>query len=214
MQEGAQRHSLGPQLHGRCAEGIGGLQRMPTLHATMTAPAAADVDPKGAHDRLDGWQLFLILRRDAQAPEGAAARWTRGGQRRLVPLIDVARNGAATTPAVPRTRRAPVWPARSLTVRLRKGRRLAKPGAARGVQLLFQVLGLSLHPIAVALRHPTLALCARQLFAQPLNLFVLVLDQIVAFVTRSLATIGHARVMPYPRKKYKYDFLDLTLSSA
>jgi hypothetical protein len=43
----------------------------------------------------------------------------------------------------------------------------------------------------------------------------LALDQIVTFVAdRSRALVGHARVMPYRRKRYKYDFLDLVPSCA
>ena len=100
IEDHGERDGLRAELHGRGAERIGGLQRMPALHAAVTLPALADRDTKFMHDGALHRQVFLVLRDDAAAPHGSAAVRTLRGQRRVVGHVD-ARRRAADGPARP-----------------------------------------------------------------------------------------------------------------
>ena len=73
MQDHDERDGLWAQVHGRRAQGVRGLQRMPALHAPATRAARADVHAKPAHDRTHNREVFLELVRDPHATYGAAA---------------------------------------------------------------------------------------------------------------------------------------------
>src|SRR5206468_1862367 len=87
MRGGGDRH--GAELRCRGAERIGGLQRMPALHAAATLLTLANVHLERADDRADRRQVFLVLRSDAGEMEGAATvrtrRWQCGGVRLITP---------------------------------------------------------------------------------------------------------------------------------
>ena len=84
----------------------------------------------------------------------------------------------------------------------------AHPGPPCGVELLAEAFTLALPPIPVTLR-------ARQLLAQTSDLFLLPLEQIVAFGPgRLCALIDHTRFMAASRQKYKYGIVDLAESPA
>jgi hypothetical protein len=96
---------------------------------------------------------------------------------------------------------------------LRKRRGLSEASPPRGVELLLETLVLVLQSIAVALGLSPFVLHARHLLTQARDLILLALDQIVAFIAgRSRALVGHGRLMPYRRKRYKYNLLDLAPS--
>lgn len=88
---------------------------------------------------------------------------------------------------------APARPsARALTMRLRERRRLAKPRASRGVELLFQPVALTLQPITLPLQPGPRVLASGQFLAQPGDLPT----QGVPDLVRSRGPISHALVMP------------------
>ena len=107
----------------------------------------------------------------------------------------IAGAGAPTRPSTPAPR---------ATLRARRGR--PEPGPPCGVELLAEAFTLALPPIPVTLR-------ARQLLAQTSDLFLLPLEQIVAFGPgRLCALIGYTRFMAASRQKYKYEIVDLAES--
>ena len=65
------RLGIRPELGGRSAEGIGGLERMTSLDAPAAAAAMTDVHVEAAMDRPTG-DLDLILRGDVRRLDGAA----------------------------------------------------------------------------------------------------------------------------------------------
>ena len=90
----------------------------------------------------------------------------------------------------------PPTPALRATLRERRGR--PEPGPPSRVELLAEAFTLALPPIPVTLR-------VRQLLAQTSELFLLPLEQIVAFGPgRLCALIGHTRFMAASRQKCKY----------
>jgi len=91
IQDHRERHGLRAQLHGRGAQRIRGLQRVPALHAAVTLAALTDGDAKLVHDRALHRQIFLVLRDDAAAPDRSATVGTLRRQRRVMPHIDVRR---------------------------------------------------------------------------------------------------------------------------
>ena len=207
MRGGGDRH--GAELRRRGTERVGGLQEMPALHAAATLLTLANVHMERADDRADRRQVFLVLRGSARELEGAATVRTRQGQCGGVGLID--RGWLRSSGMAPICRASPPPRVAATTLRtvLRKRRGLAKARPAGRIQLLFEVFVLTLQLIAVALGFATLLFRARQFFAQARDLMLLVLDQIVAIITRRLrAPSKHICVMPYPRNLYKYDFLD------
>jgi hypothetical protein len=79
--------SIGSELGIGSPQCIGGLQRMPTLHAALAFLATANVNIELA---LNGptWNLDLILLVGVRLRDVAAAVGTSVGQRRLVDLVD------------------------------------------------------------------------------------------------------------------------------
>ena len=80
--------SIGSQLSGRGAEGVGGLQAMASLHAAMALTALTDMNVELAMDRL-AWDLHLELLGDMGFVEEAAAVGADVRQRCFVDLIDL-----------------------------------------------------------------------------------------------------------------------------
>ena len=78
---------------------------------------------------------------------------------------------------------------------------LAGRGASGGLEVLFQFLVLAPQPLALRFR-------SSQILVQPLVLTTQFLDDLLRRAVRRIA-IRHARVMPKPRSKYKYEILDL-----
>jgi hypothetical protein len=80
-------------LDRRPAERVGGLERMPPLHASATPLAATDVDAEAPGDRPHGRYVFLVLVGDALLDE-MTARAVRApcGRRRVERFVDVLRD--------------------------------------------------------------------------------------------------------------------------
>ena len=76
----------GPVHAGR-AQGVGGLQRVPTLHAVPAGDTAPDLDVEPPHDGLDDRQVFLVLGRDASDLNRPTTARARRGKRRGIGLI-------------------------------------------------------------------------------------------------------------------------------
>ena len=192
-----ERDRLRPELHGRGAERVGGLQWVSALHAAVTLPALAHRDTKLMDDgALDG-QVFLVLRDDAAAPHRSAAVRTLRGQRRVVGHVDARRRAPMGRAAVHGARLAP----RALGMLLRqaagKRRRLAVGTAACHLEFLFQPFVLTAQPVAFDLR-------AFQIFTEPLDLSRLVINDLVLIFGRRIRRASrHATVMPDSRAQYK-----------
>src|SRR5437867_1121040 len=82
------RLGIGAKLRGRGPEGIGGLQRMPSLQAALTTVAPADVDIELAMDGL-AWDLDLILLLNVGFLDGTAAIRTALRQGSLIGFVDL-----------------------------------------------------------------------------------------------------------------------------
>ncbi len=215
VQDDDEGDRLGAKLHACGAQRIRGLQPMPTLHAAATPMTAPYVHLEAPDDRPDDGQIFLVLRGDAHKLDRAPTAGAREGEWRLVGLIDRRRHGARRTAPIGGARspsRPPTPPLRAI---FRERRRLTEARPPGRVELLLETLILALQPIAFPFRLSALTLDSRQLVAQVRDLVLLTLDQIVALIASGRrGLIGHARVMPYLRKRYKYDFMDLRWSFA
>ena len=207
VQDDHERGGLRTDLHGGGAQGVGGLQRMPALHAAAAGHACADMHAELAHEGTDDWEIFLILRHDVRAVHAAATRRARRGQRRVVALIDPRGHRPLPVASVRRTSAATRRPSGSLTMGFGERGCLAEARAASRVELILKPLVALLQPIPLVLRTP-------QRVAQARNLVVLLLDQRVAIVRRRRALRGHALVMPEAWNLYKYKILDLRRSRA
>ena len=208
VQQDRERHGARTELHAGRAQGVGGLQRVPTLHAVPAGDTAPDLDVEPPHDGLDDRQVFLVLGRDASDLNRPTTARARRGKRRGIGLIHPRWNRspppASIGGACPPTRA----PAVTLRAILRKRGGLSKARPPRRVELVLEPLASSLPPIAIAVR-------AGQLVTQARDLLLVALDQLIAFVARrSRALVGHACVMSYPRTLYKSNFLDLLPSPA
>src|SRR5207245_8755996 len=83
------------------------LPRMPALHAAATPLTLSNVDVERANDRPDGREVFLVLRCDGRFHHWSRTVRTHGGQRRVVPLVDVQGYGAVCRPSIRGARLAP-----------------------------------------------------------------------------------------------------------
>ena len=180
---------VGTDLHGRRAEGVGGLPRMAALHAPA---AAAHWDIEAPDQRPHGRQVFLILGRHVRVLDGAAGG-TRARQGHVVRFVDHGRNAPTPLSPVRRSRLSSGAP------RIRRGRPfrercgLADAGAPCGVELLAQPLVVASQALAVALE-------PRQLRAQSSDFFC-VFGRIVGGFR--FWPGGHATVMPELPIQYK-----------
>ena len=208
VQQDRKRHGARTELYACRAQGVGGLQRVPALHAVPACDAAPDLNVEPPHDWLDDGQVFLVLGRDASGLNRPTTARARHGKRRGIRLIHPRRNRSPAATSIGGTCPPARSPAATLRAVLRKRGGLSKARAPRCVELLLETLASSLPSIAIACR-------AGQLLTQAGNLILVALDQLVAFVARrSRALVGHACVMSYPRKLYKPNSLDLLPSPA
>ena len=188
---------------------------MTALDPPVARRAAADVDAEPSHDRADGGEIFLVLIGHARLVHGPATVGAPRWKRRLVGLVDARRHGPLTVASM----RGPRLAARALRVRrgraLRERGRLARAGAPRGVQIVFQPLVLAAQPITLAQQIGTLAFDASQFLAQAnvvatgAHPFV---AQRVIGQRGTVETIGHASFMPVPGLEYKYGILDRSVT--
>ncbi len=162
---------------------------MAALHPPPTLRAVADFDVEAAHHRTHRGKVLLVLRRRAGHFDRAAAVRTPRWRRCRQGLVDLRRARAAPRPAIARAAAAARTTARTTaaTLRLVLGERCGLPAsrAARGSQLLFQVLVLALQPLDPTLQAVVLtmhALVARHLVTQSRDFPVLLLDDNVARV--------------------------------
>jgi hypothetical protein len=197
-------HRLRAQLRARGAEGIGGLQRMPPLHAPTTRATRADVNPKLPDDHPRNREFFLILRHDARLAHTPATVRTGARHGRLVAFIDPSRPSAIRLHPVPRPRLA-AGPPRMRGQRLRERRRLPLGRPAGQVErlpesivLTSQSIALPLDPLKFTLQPRALGLCALGTLT-PLDL---------ARVVIVVARLWHATFMADSPKLYKYGILD------
>ena len=208
VQQDRKRHGARTELYACRAQGVGGLQRVPALHAVPACDAAPDLNVEPPHDWLDDGQVFLVLGRDASGLNRPTTARARHGKRRGIRLIHPRRNRSPAATSIGGTCPPARSPAVTLRAVLRKRGGLSKARAPRRVELLLETLASSLPSIAIACR-------AGQLLTQAGNLILVALDQLVAFVARrSRALVDHACVMSYPRKLYKPNSLDLLPSPA
>ena len=89
VEEPGEGDRLRPQVHGRRAERIGGLQGMAAVHPAPALRALSNVDVKATHARSLHGELFLELGRAADAAHRPVTVRARGRQRRRVGLVDV-----------------------------------------------------------------------------------------------------------------------------
>jgi len=204
MQDGRECDRLRTELRRRRAQGIGRLQRMPTLHPPPTGVAPPNVDGEHAHDGPDDGQIFLVLPRRPRVVQAAATVRACVRQRGPMAFSDVARNRAV--------RFGPIRPTSAPTGSARRARRRAareRGGlpvhlAAGVVQLVFEpadflakCVSLLPVPIAIAIRPLVLA-------PQSLDLALLaqqLRDQFLAGGRQP--TRLHATVMPWLLAQYK-----------
>lgn len=183
---------------------------------TLTTPRAApDLHVEPTHDGPHEEDIFWILRRDAGYVGSTATAQVRRGDRSRVGLIDARRNRPSGSASIGGAGSSPWLSAMALWTILRERCGLAEARPSRGVRLLLEALVLALQSITVALGLAPLLFDVRHFLTQVGDVVLLAPDQIVTFVlARSRALVGHARVMPYRRKRSKYDFLDLAPSHA
>ena len=181
---------------------------MPALDPSTTGDTAANFHVESPDDRPNHREIFLILGGNAHHVQRAPTIRARRRERRVGGHVHVRGNRTSRSAAIAGvgapTR--PPTPALRATLRERRGR--PEPGPPCGVELLAEAFTLALPPIPVTLR-------ARQLLAQTSDLFLLPLEQIVAFGPgRLCALIDHTRFMAASRQKYKYGIVDLAESPA
>jgi hypothetical protein len=92
---------------------------------------------------------------------------------------------------------------------------LARAGAPRGVEIVFQPLILAAQPIALALQIGARVFDAGQLVTQPRivppRARELVAKRIIGR-RGTVGTVGHAPFMPVPSIEYKYGILDRSVT--
>jgi hypothetical protein len=200
IEDHPERGRLRPELRGRGAECIGRLERVASLHPLPAALAPSDVDVKGADPHARDREFLLILCRDAGLDHRRLTRRARGGQGRVVVIIDVGRH-ASTRRAAVRGAGLPPGALRIPLRRLGKRRRLAIAGTPRRIQLSFEPIDLRPQPLILAAQRISVTLrVLRPLTPRPA----------IARIRRRLRQlrVGHADVMSDLPQKYKYGILD------
>ena len=177
---------------------------MAALHAAVTAHAVPDVHIETPHDRLHDRQLFVVLHRDACAPEPPAAHRTHGRQRHGVPFVNGGwhrpmRVTTVTPPGASATgSRGGCWGA------LRERGGLSLRRAAREIEFLLQSFILAAQPFVLAL--DAFALLA---FSIPLTFRALRTFAPLPVGSRLIVgALEHATLMADSWKLYKYEILD------
>ena len=195
MPDGSSRHRARPQLRGRRAERIGGLERMPARHAPPTPLTLPDVDVKRAHQRRHRRQVFLVWRRHGRFDHRARTARTDGRERGVVRFVDVRRDGPVGGPAIGETG----FPIRASRVRtgaiLGKRRRLPKAGAPRRLECRAKAVVLASQSLVVSPQRIALTLGAFRALA-PCG------DVVALRGGLGRPVIRHIDVMPDPRPEY------------
>lgn len=206
VEDHRQGDGLWPELHGRGAQRIRRLQRMPSLDPAATPRAVAHRDPKLVDDGALHGQIFLVLRDDAAVTDGPTAVRAVCGQRCLMGDIDASRRWTMGLAPVGGARLAP----RPLRILLRqparkRGRLPIRP-AARHVEFFFQPLVLAPQPVTLDLR-------AQEIFTELFDLPRLIIDDLPGVGRRRvLRAPRHAPVMPDSCAQYKQNPLGLGVS--
>jgi hypothetical protein len=206
VEEHREGHGARPELRGRRAERLGGLERVAALHAPAAGRALADGHLKRSDDGPLDRQLFLVLRRHAHQAHGPLAVRARRRQRRRIGGVDVPRR--LTMPAAAIGRAGPTArPPRAADPRPpRERRRLPIHGTPRRFELVFQLGVFAPEPLPLRFR-------AAQVLAQPLVVPAQFVNDLLR-IPRRRRLLGrrHAEVMPNPRSPYKYEILNLAVT--
>jgi len=197
IEEHGQRDRLRAELHRSGAEGIGGLQRMAPLHATVTLPALADGDPKLVDHGALHRQVFLVLRDHALSPDGATTVRALRGQPRGVRHIHARRRPSMCLPAVGGARFASRPSGILFGQPTRERRGLAIRPAPRHLEFLLQPLVLTPETIAFDLR-------PLQILAESFDFPRLIIDDLSGVRRwRIRRAPRHDMLMPDSRAQYK-----------
>jgi hypothetical protein len=202
-----QRNRVRPELYRRRAKRIRGLERMAPLHAPMAGVALAHVDVKAPHDRRDRGQIFLILGGNVGLAHRTPTARTRRRHRYVVRLMHDRRDRALPAAAVHAARLPPGAARPPFRRALRKWRRLARSGAARGLQFVLQACDFALQPRPLPLETRAflfgpgpLGLRTLKFPPQPLILSPQFVD---GFGSLLFGAPAHAPVMPEFGPQYK-----------
>jgi len=179
---------------------------MPALHAAATPLTLSNVDVERANDRPDGREVFLVLRCDGRFHHWSRTVRTHGGQRRVVPLVDVQGYGAVCRPSIRGARLAPGTSRVGRGPILRERRRLPTASAPRRFELPAQSFVIAPQSFDLSPQRLALALGALGAIAQGVDLRM----RWRRLITRR---IRHADVMPDLRQRYKYEILDRLFSA-
>src|SRR5215510_628967 len=167
----AQRQRVRPQLHGRCPQGLRGLQRVAPLYPLPTSLTAADRNVEPPPEGL-AYDLLLILSLDLFHLQGsrAAGVGTVLRHRHRDDLVDLLGNLLAVVLAM----RLPRLASRPLRLLLplptREGRRRSLRRPLRFFQLTLELLNLFPQPLPLALQPLPLLLPPLLFFLPPLLL--------------------------------------------
>jgi len=203
------RHRQRAELTAGRSEGIGRLQRMAALHAPATRGAVTDRDMKGADNRPHDGEIFLILSGVVRQRDGATTVGTRGGERRVMPLIHVRRRSAMCLAFIRRARFAAGSSGLAARGAARERCGLPMQRTSRFVEVILEPIDLlakrvALPPIAI-----TVSIRALMLAPQSLNLALLPLDLLNQVLAgRRAPSRMHAPVMARLKNSYKYKYLD------
>ena len=174
---------------------------MPPLHAPATLLTVPDVDMKGADDRADWRQVFLILRGGRRFGHRPSTRRTDRRDRCVIRLVDVRGNGPMGGPTIRRSRFAAGAPRVSTRLVLGKRRGLPSTRPARRLELVAEAFVLASQSVILP----------AQRIAFPLRSFSALTERL-AVVWRwwrmRRPRVRHIEVMPDPPKTYKYKILD------
>ena len=188
---------LRAELHGRRADGVGGLERMAALQAAAASTTPTDVHIESAHHRPHRRQILLILRRHMGVVDRSTALRAGRGHRHVLHVIDERGGRPLAVTPMRRSRPASRSARMGRTHAFREGGGLTKPRAARGLQLAAQPLDLAAQPIA-------LTLGPFEIEAQSFILVQHLFDR-RAPGGHPVGGITHAPVMPESARRYKSD---------
>jgi len=150
VQNRRQANRVWAELHGRGAQRIRGLQRVPALHPAPTVGAPPHFDAERAHVGPHRWEVFLMLADGMAVDDVAVAVRTIGRRRHVDDLVHVRRHGTVTMTAMRRARLASGPFRRRLRAPFRTRCRLALARATGGLQGLAQLRVLVSHPFELA----------------------------------------------------------------
>jgi hypothetical protein len=205
MQDRREGDGLRAELRGGGAERIRRLQRMAALDAAMTCRTVANRDRERPDDRPNDREIFLVLDSLVRVDQPAAAVGARGGQRRVISLVDVSRDAAMRLAAIGATGLAARPTRRAARVTARERRGLPKRRAPRQIEVIFEPLDLLAQRIAFLTIPIPILIRAFVLASEPLDFALLSLQLLDQLVARRRAPFGpeHVSVMPRFGREYK-----------